>query len=61
MNTIKCPFCGEILKKGNNHHKCEEKIISCKNKVFNQEVKIAIPIYIFEFWILIGVNCCFTN
>lgn len=27
-------------------YKCEEKIISCKNKVFNQEVKIAIPIYI---------------
>lgn len=36
MNIIKCPFCGEILKKGNHHHKCEEKIKFLNEKLFDE-------------------------
>lgn len=25
LDTFTCPFCGEILKKGNTHHNCEQK------------------------------------
>ena len=38
MNTIKCPFCGEILKKGNNHNKCEENI-KFLNEILFDELK----------------------